>query len=292
MAETWFTGVWPAMVTPMHDDGRLRVESVAPLVEKFVREGAGGIYLAGSTGQGPLLTLDERKALSGAAVEAAAGRLPVMIHVGAMHVSDSVELARHAGSLKADAISSIPPMYFPPTLTSTMEHYRRITDACDLPFYAYNFTIPNCSVEAYVEALMALPTARGLKFTSMNLYELARLKIASRGKLNVLSGADESFLGAQAQGADGAIGSTQNVALPLFKAVLDAAVAGEWERARELMQVTVELVHEVTIACGIASLHTILTREGIPCGQTRHPLPMADEATAERAWTQYRRLCG
>lgn len=278
------------MVTPMHDDGRIRPESVPALVEKFVREQAGGIYLLGSTGQGPLLTVAERKTIAEATVAAAAGRLPVMIHVGAIRVEDAVELARHAGEIGADAVSSVVPMYYPPTLASTMEHYRRIGGASDLPFYAYNFAIPNCPVEAYVEALMQVPNARGLKFTSVNMYELARLKIASEGRLNVLSGSDESYLAAQSQGADGAIGSTQNVALPLFRAVELAALGGQWMEARRLMLQVIRLVHEVTIGCGLASLHAILTREGIPCGRTRHPVPHADAEKVERAWTTYQRL--
>lgn len=290
MAPTLFSGNWPAMVTPMYDDGRVRLESIPLLVEKFVREQAGGIYLCGSTGQGPLLTVDERKAMTEATVSAATGRLPVMVHVGAIRVEDAQELAAHAATVGADAVSSVVPMYYPTTLASAMEHYRRIAGESDLPFYAYNFAIPNCPVEAYVEALMQVPHARGLKFTSMNMYELSRLKIASDGQLNVLSGADESYLAAQSQGADGAIGSTQNIGLPLFRAVEAAAIEGRWQDARNLMLRTVRLVHEVTIGCGLASLHTVLTRQGIPCGQPRHPIPHADPDTANRAWTAFERL--
>src|SRR5689334_8561562 len=121
-----FTGNWPAMVTPMHEDGRLRLESVPLLVEKFVREGAGGLYLCGSTGQGPLMTGEERKAMAEATVSAAAGRLPVMVHVGAIRVDEAVDLARHAESIGAAAVSSVPPIYYPVTLSGTMAHYHRI----------------------------------------------------------------------------------------------------------------------------------------------------------------------
>jgi N-acetylneuraminate lyase len=292
MGDSFFRGNWPAMVTPMWDDGRVRLESVAPLVEKFVREGVGGIYLLGSTGQGPLLTVDERKAVAEATVKAARGRIPVMVQVGAIRVEDSVELARHAAEIGADAVSSVVPIYYAPTLASSMEHYLRIAGASDLPFYAYNFTLPGCTVEAYVEALGAIPHARGLKFTSLNLYEMALLKIASAGRLNVLSGADETYLGAQAQGADGAIGSTQNVATPLFNRIETHAREGRWEEARELMLTAVRLVHEVTIAGGIAGLHAILTREGIPCGRPRHPMAPIDDTGAERLYETYRRLAG
>lgn len=290
MPADWFTGNWPAMITPLHDDGRLRLESVPLLVDRFVQEHAGGIYLGGSTGQGPLLTTEERKALTEATVQASAGRLPVMVHVGAIRVEEAIELARHAADVGAAAVSSVVPMYYPPTLTSSMEHYRRIASVTDLPFYAYSFAIPNCTVEQYVEELMQIPHARGLKFTSLNMYELTRLKLASGGRLNVLSGADESYLAAQAQGADGAIGSSQNIALPLFNAVIRTAEAGQWQEARRLMQLIIRLVHEVTLGSGIASLHTILTQQGIPCGQPRHPFPQAESETATRAWQCYRTI--
>lgn len=290
MTESCFSGNWPAMVTPMDDEGRVRLESVAPLVEKFVREGAGGIYLCGSTGQGPLLTLEERQGMAEATVTAVRGRLPVMVHVGSIREAETIELARHAAAVGAGAVSSVAPMYYPPTLASTMALYHRIAAAADLPFYAYSFALPDTSVDRYVEALLEVPHARGLKFTSLNMYELARLKIASGGRLNVLSGADESYLAAQSQGADGAIGSTQNIALPLFDRTLAAARAGRWEEARDRMLRVVRLVHQVTIGCGIGALHGILTREGIPCGQPRPPLARADEATCSRAWDLYRTL--
>lgn len=285
-----FRGHWPAMVTPMDDDGRVRLESIPPLVEKFAREGAGGIYLCGSTGQGPIQTVEERKAVGAATVEAAAGRLPVMIHVGAIRLEDCLELARHAEQVGAAAVSSVVPMYYPPTLRGAVEHYSRIAGATSLPFYAYNFTIPNCTIDAYVEALLTVPNLRGLKFTNRDVYELSRLKIASGGRLNVLAGADEAFLGAQAAGADGSIGSTQNVGLPLFLATAAAAERGEWEQARRLHLQVVRLVHEVTIGYGLAGLHAILTREGIPCGRPRHPFPVPDAAAIEALWATYQEL--
>lgn len=289
MNRSGFRGHWPAMLTPMHEDGRLRLESVPALVEKFVRDGAGGIYLGGSTGQGPILSTDERKSLAAATIEAAVDRLPVMVHVGAIRMEDTLELTRHAAARGADAVSSVPPMYYPLSLRSTLDHYRRIAGETALPFYAYNFTIPNCPIEAYIEGLISIPTCRGLKYTSLNMYELSLFKVLSGGQLTILSGADESFLAAQAQGADGSIGSTQNVALPLFNAAAEAAAEGHWDTARGLMLTIVRLVRELTLGCGVAGLHAVLTREGIPCGQPRPPMIPVDEEGRTLAWAAYRR---
>lgn len=286
----WFSGVWPAMVTPMGDEGQLRLESVGPLVEKFVREGAGGLYLCGSTGQGPLMTVAERKQVAEAAVRASAGRLPVMVQVGGVRLDECLELARHAAEIGADAVSSVVPVYYPPSLRSAMDHFRRVASETPLPFYAYNFLVPNCSVDEFTMALLEVPQVRGLKFTNRDPYQLARLKIVSGGRLNVLSGADETFLASQAQGADGTIGSTQNIALPMFCAVEAAAAAGHWETARAGMLRIVQFVHDVTIAFGAAGLHAVLSDEGIPCGNPRPPLPTLTPEARTQALQLFRRL--
>src|SRR5262245_33889055 len=107
---TVFGGVWPAMLTPLTEDGKPAFPVMEQLVDLFARQGLGGIYLTGSTGQWPLLTLDERRAIMSCVVKAAAGRLPVMVHVGAVATADAVALARHAAEIGAAAVSSVAPI--------------------------------------------------------------------------------------------------------------------------------------------------------------------------------------
>src|SRR4029453_5598635 len=106
-----FGGIWPAMLTPTTADGRPALAVCEQLVDLFVRQGLGGIYVVGSTGQWPRVTVEERKAIAECVVKTAARRLPVMIHVGAVATSDAVALARHAASTGADAVSGVGPIY-------------------------------------------------------------------------------------------------------------------------------------------------------------------------------------
>src|SRR5688572_29632599 len=101
-----FGGVWPAMLTPAAADGSPSLPACERLVDLFARQGLGGIYLVGSTGGWPLFTVGERRAVAECVVAAAAGRLPVMVHVGAASTADAVALAEHAARVGAAAVSA------------------------------------------------------------------------------------------------------------------------------------------------------------------------------------------
>src|SRR5437016_4207674 len=98
-----FTGTWPAMLTPIGADGSPALDVCEQLVELFIRQGLDGVFIAGSTGQWPLLTIDERQMIAERVVAVAAGRLPVMVHVGAISTADATRLAKHAARIGADA---------------------------------------------------------------------------------------------------------------------------------------------------------------------------------------------
>ena len=276
-----YHGIWPAMVTPMDADGNVVPKQIAPLVEKQLAEGAGGLYLCGSTGQGPIMTVEERRQVAEATIAAVAGRVPVVVHVGSVRLEESLALARHAAEAGADAVSSVPPFYYKVGLEVDLVHYRRIAGVTDLPFYAYNFTIPGGNVAEYVPELLKIPNLAGLKFTNRDPYEMALLKVLSDGKLNVMSGADECFLACRAHGADGAIGTTYNAFLPLFRRVASASDAGDAEQASRLMLIAVDLVDRVVIRYGLAGIHAILGWQGVEVGVPRHPHKPLDASARE-----------
>src|SRR5205823_1455352 len=131
-------GVWPAMLTPLTTDGKLAFDAIERLTDLFARQGLGGLYVGGSTGQWVALTLDERRALVECVVRTAAGRIPVMVHVGATTTSDAIVLARHAGKVGAHAVSSVAPIYYHHSADAVFHHYRRIGEATDLPLFVYH----------------------------------------------------------------------------------------------------------------------------------------------------------
>ena len=132
-------GAHAAMFTPFDKKGRLNLEAVDALVEYGVKGGLKGFYLTGSTGEGMLLTLEERKEVYRRAVAAAKGRCKLIAQVGCVRTDDSIELAKAAADAGVDWISSVAPVYFGQNFPSAMRHYKAISEATDLPFLVYAF---------------------------------------------------------------------------------------------------------------------------------------------------------
>src|SRR5436190_14860226 len=124
----------------MRADGSLHLEVVGPMVEQLLRDGISGIYAAGSTGEGVSLTSSERMEVAHAYVQAARGRVPIVIQVGHNSLAEARQLAAHAQRIGAAAISATPPTYFKPeTMDALVDCLAEITaGAPGLPFYHYH----------------------------------------------------------------------------------------------------------------------------------------------------------
>ncbi len=285
-----YQGVWPAMVTPFKDDDTVDMATLDRLTERLIREGADGLYICGSTGEGPLMTVDERKAVGERVMKVTAKQIPVIIHVGGGRPGDDIELARHAGRIKADGVSSVPPVYYPYPPESVFEHFRKIAEAAEVPFYGYHLTGQSSrplSMDQYVEGLMKIPHAAGIKYTGHSSTDIAMLKQLSGGKLTVFSGADECFLGNMSQGADAAIGSFYNIFLREWKAILKYAQEGNWIEARRRMTIASHAIMRM-VSFGFGISKYMLRKHGIDCGSVRHPLRRIEypHAALEKVWDQ------
>ena len=154
-------GLIAATFTPMHDDGRLRLDRVPEMVDRLVARGVEGLYVCGSTGEGPLLSGAERRAVAEAFVRASAGRVPVVVQVGHNSLVEARDLAEHAHAIGADAISATPATYFKPkTLADVVDGIEAVAGgAPGLPFFYYHIP-PITGVEVDVAELMIVAAAR------------------------------------------------------------------------------------------------------------------------------------
>src|SRR5437763_3686152 len=131
-------GAIAAALTPLRD-GRLDVDAVIPYVDFLAAHGLDGALAMGTTGEGMLFDLDERKHIASAFVEAASG-LQIAVHAGMQATDPTVALAAHAAAVGADAVAVIPPPYFPLDDEALFAHLRAAADACaPTPFYVYEF---------------------------------------------------------------------------------------------------------------------------------------------------------
>lgn len=281
-----FGGVWPAMLTPIRPDGRPDLAAAELLADLFARQQLGGIYLNGSTGQWPLLAVAERKEIAALVIKAVAGRLPVMVHVGAAATADAIELAEHAAGLGAAAVSAVGPTYYPFGPDAVFEHYRRIGAATPLPLFAYYLSGVNrmgVGPREYARRLLDVPNAAGMKYTDVDLYTFGLLHAAGGDRLQLFSGADEVMCHAVLGGAVGAIGTFYNVWGPACQSARQAAVAGDVPAASAFMRRFQTAIADVIDSGGVWTfLRAAVQRKyGIDVGMPRPPLGAADRPWAE-----------
>jgi N-acetylneuraminate lyase len=278
-----FGGIWPALVTPLDEAGRPSHAALEQLVELFVRQRLDGLYILGSTGQWPLLTPEERRAVADRVVRTAAGRIPVIVHVGAVNTADAVDLARHAARVGTDGVASMAPIYYPAGPDVAFAHYRRIGEATDLPLFIYHLSgVSQLSLEprAYAERLQGLPHLGGMKITDRDLYPFGLIHSYTGGRIALFSGADEVLCHAALSGAVGAIGSFYNLWGPACQAARRAFVGGAFETGREFMLTFQRVIARVQESGSVWSFlrAALRIKYGIDVGMPRPPLGSQDRA--------------
>jgi len=270
-------GAYSALFTPYTKDNRINTEMVGRMVEHQLAGGLRGFFVAGSTGEGLLLTLEERKVLLEAAVKANRGRGKVIAHVGAVRTEDSVALARHAADTGADWVSSVPPVYFAQTFEGTLYHYRQIAEATDLPFMVYAF---NTTVEPERDAqLFKIRNLTGMKFTNSNYYSIQQLQLKLDAPALFLSGKDELMVAALAMGGfQGGIGTTYNLLPGHFAEICRRVLDANDVAAARPLQAEANAVIALMLKYGNMSYAKLMMRFiGLDCGTCRGPFPPVSE---------------
>ncbi|MEJ5198125.1 MAG: dihydrodipicolinate synthase family protein [Anaerolineae bacterium] len=275
------TGILPALLTAFDEEGNVNLKAMYELIEWHIAQGVSGFYILGSTGEGLLLSEAERRAVAEGVVRQVRGRVPVIVHVGAMTTQMACSLAAHAEEIGADATSAIPPFYYNVGPEGVKQHYLRIARASNLPFYIYNIpgtTGVNVELNTVRELLAAAPTLRGMKYTSYDFYTMRKFIELEGGRLNVISGPDEMMIAAQAMGADGAIGTTENILPRLFVQAYDAFHAGDVARAQDLQAKINRVVNVFLSFPSHAAVKEIMRLLGFDLGAPRPPLlPLTDQ---------------
>jgi len=271
-------GLIAAMFTPFHKDGSINLNLFPPLIEHLVRTGHRGIFACGTNGEGPSLTIEERMSAVEAIVRESRGKLKTIVHVGHASIGEAQKLARHAFETGADAISSVAAFYFKPTSTANLvDCMAQIASAApEMPFYYYHIP-PLINIRIDILEFMRLaeqriPNFAGVKFTDTALWEFQSCINYQNGKYDILYGFDENHLAALSVGMKGAIGSTYCFAAPFYLEIRKLFANGELNKARELMQKTVDIVLKVVSYPPIPAQRAVMKMLGMDLGPCRLPL--------------------
>ena len=232
------TGSLVAIVTPMHEDGRLDMGRFKSLIDFHVAEGTDGIVVVGTTGESPTVDFDEHKELIRVAVEHAKGRIPVIAGTGANSTAEAIELTASAKKAGAAACLSVVPYYNKPTQEGLYRHFRAIAEAVEIPVILYNVpgrTVADLGNDTTIR-LAQVPNIVGIKDATGSMERAADLLGRIPAGFAVYSGDDASALALMLLGGHGVISVTANVAPRLMREMCAAALAGDLAKARDANQ--------------------------------------------------------
>lgn len=269
-------GVMPAFITPYDNYGDVNVDMIRRMVAWQIDQGACGFFVCGSTGEGLLLTPEERKLIAETVIETVAGQVPVMVHVGAVATREAAALAAHARKIGAAAVSSIPPVYYKVGLAGMLQHIRGIAEAADLPTFYYHIpalTGVYLSADELVDAFTSVPGVAGMKYTDSDMFFLWSMLDSAKGNFRVFNGSDQMLIDGLHTGAIGGIGSTYNYQMRNIAGVYNAMLAGEFEKAREYQDkanavIKVLFRNGANLACEKAIMRLL----GFDTGMPRSPM--------------------
>ncbi|HSA90508.1 MAG TPA: 4-hydroxy-tetrahydrodipicolinate synthase [Burkholderiales bacterium] len=230
------TGSLVAIVTPMHEDGRLDFGRFRQLIDWHVAEGTDGIVVVGTTGESPTVDFDEHKELIRLAVQHSHGRIPVIAGTGGNSTVEAIELTESAKKNGATACLSVVPYYNKPTQEGLYRHFRKIAETVELPMIVYNVpgrTVADLANDTMLR-LAQVPGIIGIKDATANIERGTDLIRRAPRNFAIYSGDDATAAALILLGGHGVISVTANVAPKLMHQMCAAALVGDVKNAREL----------------------------------------------------------
>ena len=272
MKNIYFTGIIPALVTPIDENQNIKREVVSELLDMQLEAGVHGFYVCGNTGEGPRLKNKTRMDMLETTLEQNRNRGKIIAHIGASNMVDAIELTRHATEAGADGIASLPPASFQYSQRELVDYYKTIADNTDLPVLLYAYEAGNVyNFPKLMEEIMTIPNVVGLKCTLSNYYHMWQIKGINNGDVNVINGPDETLLCGLSMGADGGIGSTYNIMPKWFCELYEGFLHEDMKRATAI-QYRINRVIEILISYGvIASVKATLSLMGFDVGAPAPP---------------------
>lgn len=263
-----------AIVTPMHDDGALDIDTLRALIDFHVKEGTDGIVIVGTTGESPTVNFDEHCLLIKTAVDHCAGRIPVIAGTGANATSEAIELTQQAKLLGADACLLVTPYYNKPPQEGLYRHYRAVAEAVDIPQILYN--VPGrtaCDISNdTVLRLAQIPNIVGIKDATGNMERGGDLIARAPADFAVYSGDDASGMSLMLMGGRGVISVTANAAPRLMHELCVAAMAGDAIKARQINTRLLALHQKLFVEANPIPVKWVLQQMGLIQSGIRLPL--------------------
>jgi 4-hydroxy-tetrahydrodipicolinate synthase len=271
-------GSFVALVTP-YAKGEVDLKKVKELVDFHVKNGTAGICPIATTGEGPVLTHDEKVAIVKTVVETAKGKALVFPGTGTYNTAESIELTKMAQELGADGALMVTPYYNKPTQEGLYQHYKAINDAVGIPIIIYNIpgrSIVDMSVDTMAR-LFELKNITGVKDATANMARVSQQRAAMGPDFNQLSGEDITALGFMSHGGHGCISVTSNVAPRLCAEFQAACLKGDFAKALKLQDKLTPLHINLFVETSPAPIKYAMSLIGKCANTVRLPMVPASE---------------
>lgn len=284
-------GVIPAIITPFDEDENFSKERFEKLIEYLIEVGVHGLYITGSTGEGFLMTPEERKEVVEVAIKTVAGRIPTIVHVGALSTKISIDLAKHAYETGADAISSVPPYYWKFGAEQMYQYYNDLASSVPIPMIVYKVALIDANLGLdMVEKLASIENVKGIKYTSVNHYELQRIKERLGSDFKIYSGADEMAFSGLTMESDGIIGSFYSLMPEIFIEIYNDCTNGNYEEARQKQIIANDIIEIFLKYDYYPAMKEALKWLGVDAGINRRPFLPLSEETKEKLTEELKAL--
>lgn len=239
-----WTGVFPAVVTQMHEDQSLDLPASARHFEALIESGVAGLIVCGSLGENQCLQPEEKRAVLKCAVDTAAGRVPVVSGVAEMNTQSAVRYMQDCEKLGASGFMIMPPMVYKSDARETEHWFRTLAKATPLPWMLYNNPVgyhTDVTPEMFVQ-LANIPNLTSIKESSANTRRITELRNLVGDRYQIFTGVDDLFLESAILGIDGWVAGS-GIAFPRENQKLwNLTRAGKWDEARTLYRWTQPLM--------------------------------------------------
>lgn len=272
-------GAYSAIFTPFDHHNHVNFEMLSRIAEYQIANGVEGFFVTGSTGEGLLLSFQERLAVIKHVAELSSDRATVIAHVGHPSTDFATRLAVESANAGANWIASVAPIYHGTTFQGAFRHYEQISNATNLPFMMYSL---RGRVDATRDvAFFELPNVCGLKYTGADFFSVQQLQRNLNRPVVMMSGFDEQFVAGLSFGFAGGIGTTFNFAPQFYSEIYQNYQSGDIHEAARIQAELNQVTHLMVSYENWSYRKAVMKYIGFDCGPARAPYAALTEQEYE-----------
>ncbi|MHB1394911.1 MAG: dihydrodipicolinate synthase family protein [Clostridia bacterium] len=287
-------GVVTAMTTPFDENNKVDVVAIEDQTELLISAGVNCLYPTGTTGEMHLMSPEERELVAETVIRKAAGRVTVYIHAGAMTITETIRLAKHAYKTGADGTGVVTPSFFSVNDKAMEEYYIEVANSVPEDFPVYLYGIPQCAAndikpEVAQKIANRCKNVIGIKYSFADMLRVKDYLNINDGNFSVLVGTDRLFYPALCMGCDGTVSGVSGPMPEHFVAVYKAYKENDAKKAREEQKIANEICEILKSGADMALFKTTLSFRGIRGGHMRKPLIDLTEDQKDELYAQIKK---